>query len=349
MPVQRRSATLSTRLTRRQATRRLLGSGLAALLGGAAASLLAACQAPASRPAATSAPGATGGAAATTANKPGTAGGTPTAAANPLVKPRASGADLTALVASSELALGRNRFALGLIDARNQPVTDGSVRVEFFKVRPDGTAEKRAEAPAAFRSVGGASKGIWVSQVEFGEVGPWGAQVTLERPNEPQSVRQARVNFEVRQKFSAPGYGDPAPRSVTPTERDAGGDVSHICSNNPPCVLHRMTIADALASGQKPLVVVFATPALCTSQICAPELDAVLQLHQTYADQANFIHVEIYQYPFDGQQEVKAVDEWRLPSEPWTFVVDRGGIVRDRFEGAAPPEELEPALKAVLT
>jgi hypothetical protein len=45
----------------------------------------------------------------------------------------------------------------------------------------------------------------------------------------------------------------------------------------------------------------------------------------------------------------RAVDEWHLPSDPWTFVVDRTGIVRDRFEGAAPFDELEPALKQVLT
>jgi hypothetical protein len=45
---------------------------------------------------------------------------------------------------------------------------------------------------------------------------------------------------------------------------------------------------------------------------------------------------------------VKTVDEWHLPSDPWTFIVDKTGIVRDRFEGSAPPEELEPSLKSVL-
>ena len=65
--------------------------------------------------------------------------------------------------ASSELAQGRNRFALGLIDARNQPITSGNVGVEFFKLLATGSAEKRADATAVFRSVGGASKGIWVN------------------------------------------------------------------------------------------------------------------------------------------------------------------------------------------
>ena len=293
------------------------------LFGGAVASLLTACQAPA--PAPTAAP----------------------TAANPLIKPRATGAPLTAVQASSELAQGRNRFTLGLIDEHNQPITTGKVNVQFFKLLANGQAEKRSEAPAVFRSVGGASKGVWVCQPTFSEIGQWGAQVTLDSGD--GSPNTSRLNFQVQAKFSAPGYGDPAPRSISLTASDVGGDTSHICSNNPPCNLHNMTIADALAPGQKPLVVVFATPALCTSATCAPELQAVVQLQSTNAEAANFIHIEIYQYPFDGTRTVPTVDEWHLPSEPWTFVVDKTGIVRDRFEGAAPMEELEPSLKAVLS
>ena len=292
-------------------------------VGGAIASVVVACQAPApSTPAPT--------------------------AANPLVKPRANGAPLTAVQASSEIAVGRNRFAIGLIDERNQPVTAGAVNVEFFKVSGT-TGQKRSESPAVFRSVGGASKGIWVvSPVSFTETGPWGARVTLD-VGDGSAPKVAQMNFGVQEKFSAPGYNDPAPRSASPTDRDVAGDISHICSNSPPCDLHTISIADALQPADKPLVVLFATPALCTSATCAPELQAVQQLHSTYAEQANFIHIEIYQYPFDGQHTAKTVDEWRLPSDPWTFMVDKSGVVRDRFEGAAPFEELEPSLKSLLT
>jgi hypothetical protein len=306
-------------LTRRQVTR--------VLFGGALVSLAAACQSPATaRPAA------------------------PTAAAtavNPLVKPRATGAELTVVQASSELAQGRNRVALGLIDARNQPITTGNVGVEFFKLLATGSAEKRADATAVFRSVGGASKGIWATPAAFPETGQWGAQVTLD-PGTGEAPKVARMNFDVRPKFSAPGYDDPAPRSASPTDRDVNGDTSRICSNTPACALHSTSIAEALEPGQRPLVLLFATPALCTSATCAPELEAVQQLHATYAERANFIHVEIYQYPFDGLRVAKTVDEWHLPSDPWTFIVDKTGIVRDRFEGAAPIEELEPSLKALL-
>ena len=295
-------------------------------VGGAVASLLAACQsAPAARQVPASAP----------------------TAANPLVKPRASGAELTALQASSELAQGRNRFAVGLLDSRNQPITVGNVNIEFFKLLANGHGEKRADAAAVFRSVGGASKGIWVAPATFADTGQWGAQVMLDAGD--GTPRVARMNFTVIPKFSAPGYDEPAPRSVSPTDKDVNGDTSHICSNTPPCSMHAMSISDPLAAGQKPLVALFATPALCTSATCAPELDAVQQLKTSYAEKANFIHIEIYQYPFDGQHTASTVDEWHLPSDPWTFIVDKTGIVRDRFEGAAPVEELEPSLNTVLS
>jgi hypothetical protein len=269
-------------------------------------------------------------------------------ATNPLIKPRAAtGVELTAVNANTELAQGRNRFALGLIDARSQPIGSGNVMVEFFKLVANGTAEKRSDATAVFRSVGGASKGIWVAPATFTDTGAWGAQVTLDQPGD-SAPKQTRLNFDVRPKFSAPGYGELAVRSVSPTDRDVSGDISKICSNTPPCALHTLSIADALAPGQKPLVVLFATPALCTSATCAPELEAVQQLHSNYAERANFIHVEIYQAPFDQQRTARTVDEWHLPSDPWTFIVDKTGMVRDRFEGAAPIEELEPALNAVL-
>ena len=270
---------------------------------------------------------------------------TPTAVI-PLIKPIATnGAELTPVLASSELAVGRNRFATGLIDAQNQPITSGRVHLEFFKL--DGeAAEKRSEADAMFRALDQQHKGIWVAAASFDASGPWGAQVTLTRDGSAAKV--ARLNFQVQDRFSAPGYGDPAPRSTSLTLRDVGGDASKLCTHQPPCGLHDLSIAEALQPAKKPLVVAFATPAFCTSALCGPELDTVLKLRDTYGDRVNFVHVEIYEYPFQQQHTAKTVDEWHLPSEPWVFMVDRDGVVRDRFEGSTPLEELEPALKALV-
>ena len=102
-------------------------------------------------------------------------------------------------------------------------MTAGSVNVEFFKLVSNNQAEKRAESAAIFRSVGGASKGIWVAPASFPEAGAWGAHVTLDA-GDGGGTKTARMSFSVQQKFSAPGYDDPAPRSASPTERDVGGD-----------------------------------------------------------------------------------------------------------------------------
>src|SRR6266567_2525504 len=176
--------------------------------------------------------------------------------------------------------------------------------------------------------------------------GAGGGQVTVTPTDAPPKV--ARLNFDVRERFSAPGYGDPAPRSASPTLPDVGGDASRLCTNQPPCGLHDLSIADALQPARKALVVAFATPAFCTSALCGPELGTVLKLRDAYLDRVNFVHVEIYQYPFEQQKTAKTVDEWHLPSEPWVFMVDRDGVVRDRFEGSAPLDELEPALKTLV-
>src|SRR5215211_4977823 len=89
------------------------------LLGvGTMASLLAACQQASAPPTPVTAP----------------------TAINPLIKPKATaGAELTAVNANSEVAQGRNRFAVGLIDARSQPVTGGTVRLEYFKLGANNT------------------------------------------------------------------------------------------------------------------------------------------------------------------------------------------------------------------
>ena len=63
-----------------------------------------------------------------------------------------------------------------------------------------------------------------------------------------------------------------------------------------------------------------------------------------------FIHVEIYENPADitgdisNASVVQAVKDWNLPSEPWVFLVDEDGIVRQRFEGLATYQEIKSAL-----
>jgi hypothetical protein len=65
-------------------------------------------------------------------------------------------------------------------------------------------------------------------------------------------------------------------------------------------------------------------------------------------DPVRFIHVEVYQ-DNDPQQGVNRwMKEWKLPSEPWVFVVDGDGVIRERFEGSTSVAELTDAVRGVL-
>jgi hypothetical protein len=117
-------------------------------------------------------------------------------------------------------------------------------------------------------------------------------------------------------------------------------------SQNPDPRLHQVRIADAIAQ-RKPQLIVFATPQFCTSRMCGPVVDIVRQLLPAYNKRVAFIHQEIWQ-DFASKKVFPTVAEWRLVSEPWTFVVDGEGIIRGKFEGLMTARELEQALQQTL-
>ena len=63
----------------------------------------------------------------------------------------------------------------------------------------------------------------------------------------------------------------------------------------------------------------------------------------------DFIHIEIYEGNDPAKGVNKWVDEWKLRSEPFTFVVDKNGIIRSRFEGAFSAAELEQAVSKIAS
>ena len=108
-----------------------------------------------------------------------------------------------------------------------------------------------------------------------------------------------------------------------------------------------VTFDDAIAQG-KPQLIVFATPQFCTSRMCGPVVDIVRSLIPTYGKRVAFIHQEIWQ-DFADKKVFPTIEEWRLITEPWIFVVDGQGIIRAKFEGLVTTREVESALQQILT
>jgi hypothetical protein len=143
-----------------------------------------------------------------------------------------------------------------------------------------------------------------------------------------------------------PRVGDKAPVIHTETRADVAGDLTKIDTRVPPLPeLHAADFADVV--GKKPVVLTFATPQLCQSKVCGPVVDVVAQVRANIGDGVEFIHQEIYNGNDPNKGFRKQVADWRLPTEPWTFVIGRDGRIADRFEGAFSAGELERAVLKV--
>jgi len=267
--------------------------------------------------------------------------------------PRGGGKNVADLVSSmpegpvlapsvAVLEVGRNRFGFALFDRARKQLN--ASKVAIYVASEDGS---RVRGPYAVRDESLAVQPAYRSQT------------TAQDPDAAQSVYVARLPLK-RGKHRLIALADLDGRVVassqisveaggvhTPTAADVGGDLSKIDTRVPPAAsLHEVDFADVL--GKKPVVLVFATPQLCQSRVCGPVVDITAQVQQKYGSKVAFIHEEIYKDNDPSKGFTQPVAAWHLPTEPWAFVIDGGGKITARFEGAFSAGELERAVAKVV-
>jgi hypothetical protein len=254
------------------------------------------------------------------------------------------------------VACGPTRLMFSFLDAQNVPVArpDRSVDVKLFDLGAD-PAKAVAQGPVTFIWAIEPKVGVYVIDVDLPTAGSYGIEfTTAAKGGSPEVIRTLH---DVQPTSSVISVGDQAPASDTPTLADVGGDVSKLSTDpSPVAAFYETSIAQAVAD-KKPFVVAFATPKFCVSQQCGPTLDRLKPIAARHPG-VTVINVEPYQLEFkDGQLQPVLTDnqltpaasttEWRLPTEPWVFVVDRDGVITDSFMLIFSDEELEAALSAV--
>ncbi|HCH07682.1 MAG TPA: hypothetical protein DEW32_00585 [Dehalococcoidia bacterium] len=159
--------------------------------------------------------------------------------------------------------------------------------------------------------------------------------------------------MQVQEQSLTPAIGASAIRSENKTLKDVSDLEQLTTDTDPDPSMYSITIAEALDQN-KPLLVTFSTPAYCQSATCGPQLGVVKDLKSSHSSDMNFLHIEVYDNPDEIQGDLTrgkispTLTEWGLRTEPWTFVVDAEGLVQAKFEGFVGPEDLEPAIQAVL-
>ena len=260
---------------------------------------------------------------------------------------------LQAIFATPDLGAGRHRVAFALT-SRTGLVNAPSAAVQAFYA-PDESAgalgEPTQTALALFRPFPLVERGLYATSIEFDRPGRWALQAAV--LGSGGLPKRARLYFDVPERSLAPPPGSRALPSDSKTSADVDSLSQLTTGSDPDADLYRISIADALESGL-PAVVVMASPAFCISAVCGPQVEVLSELKDEFAGQANFIHVDFYDNPADIQGDLSravvspTVREWNLPSPEWTFVIDRDGVIADRFEGFATLEELRQSLLATL-
>jgi hypothetical protein len=265
-------------------------------------------------------------------------------------------AKLVVAPAAQAFVLGENRYPFGVFTLGNEQVDDVDVALYVAKdakgpvTGPLPAQVTSLETKPAYRASGTEGPGeattvYVVPKVDFDRKGPW---LTIAMLKGKAGLEATRVTAPlVVGEFPAiPEVGEKAPVIHTPTAADAGGDMAKIDTRIPPDQMHQVDFADA--AGKKPVVLVFATPALCQSRVCGPVVDAAQQVADSYGDEADFIHMEIWNDNDIGKGPRPQVRAYHLETEPWTFLIDRHGIVRDRIEGAFGVSELDEAMRTIV-
>lgn len=287
----------------------------------------------------------------------------------------ASGDRLAPQIASYDLAVGTQRFMVGLLSQDAELVGGGEVTLKFayLGTRDEQTSgEVVAEATASFLPIpagagdagaevpdrptilsGTRANGVYGTEASFDRPGFWGVVVEAEVAGE--GTWTGRSTFEVFDRHRFPWIGEDAPRSENLTMASADAPRPAIDSRAregaevPDPELHQMTVAGSIASG-RPTVLVVSTPTYCVSRFCGPITDMVHELAGEYPDRANFIHVEVWR-DFEAKEVNRAAAEWVLREdsilEPWVFLIGADGKIAARWDNVATREEIEPLLAAL--
>jgi hypothetical protein len=263
----------------------------------------------------------------------------------------AAGPDVALVFSTSDYEQGENRISFLLVRDDGSLVTAPSAEVWVGQEGGEPT-----KVTATLESVSGEAQtasleaheedeeviDIYVARVPTPAVGLWWVVA------EPSGGElQAVGTMDVLEDRAAPSVGEQAIASDNPTVADAPAE--EITTADPPDTeLLQISVADALAAGE-PFVVVFATPQYCTSRACGPTVQVVQRVAADFGDSGiRFIHIEIYEDNDPQLGPNEWVQEWGLPTEPWTFVVDAGGTIRTSFEGAYSADELTDAVESEL-
>ena len=227
------------------------------------------------------------------------------------------------------------RFAFAML-AKEGYASQGTAT---FAVAPDGTKPTEFVETTLHEAGLPERRGVYVAELVFDKEGVWDGVADREGEKLP-------FVFQVKAKADAPTVGAAAPNDASPTPSIALG-VDPICTRDPMCPLHTLSLDTVIGEGQARRGAVRDTRALPVA-VLRPGARQLLPLVGAYQDRVDIVHVDIYK-DLRTNETSPTVTAWNLPSEPWLFGVDAAGAITARLDGAFGQDEMRAVLDALAT
>ena len=263
---------------------------------------------------------------------------------------------LSAILATIDLGVGPNRVSFLLTTPRSLVTVPQASIASYYRDDPSSPNAVVENAQAAFHPWPYGTRGNYVADFNFDREGEWELVVNVEDEGESLSTV---ISLQVEQASLTPSLGTQPPLTPTKTVRDVEGPAALTSSSMPDLDLYQHTVAEIVDNG-RPGLVVFASPAFCTSPTCGPQVETVQGIKEQYQEDVDFLHIEVYDNPEAIQGDLNraeyapAVSTWGLTeiedylNESWVFILDREGRITRKYEGFASADELEQGLAEVI-
>lgn len=232
--------------------------------------------------------------------------------------------------ADGTLAPGRQRLPVVLGDSSGLVANGGPA--ELTGVVRDLDGAQVAGPVVAARHAEGVPTPYWPFLLTLAQIGTFELAVQID----DVEVTTAFTVTDPAQ-IPLPSIGQALPPVDTPTNSDARG-VDPICTRQPMCPLHDLTLGDAVTAG-KPIAYLIGTPAYCKTASCGPALQFLLAEHQRLGDQILMVHAEVYT-DTTLRDTTAAVKTYRMPFEPALFITDARGVIVERIDSIWDGSEL---------
>tara|TARA_B110000438_G_scaffold73729_1_gene73858 strand:- start:2121 stop:2957 length:837 start_codon:yes stop_codon:yes gene_type:complete len=244
-------------------------------------------------------------------------------------------------IITEDISIGENRVAFALIDEEGISIVEN---VDFFYKKIDEENSKIIESTNITEWPN--SKSVFTSYLYFESEGFW--EIYAEHEG---NLNKATVEVKLESyTLSVGSYIDPI---KTPSLKDY--KIEDISTDiNPDSDLYTYTLSEALEE-KKPILLSFSTPGLCVTATCAPQLDELKHIKNRNKDDLIVIHIEVWknfkEIMSKGDLSIgkvnKSVEKFGINTEPWTFLINKDGLVVNRYQGYVSSTEMEKDLNSI--